>query len=81
MISSSHAHDRDGAKLQTLREMHRSDRDLAQRNLDLVAEFDARNTGLLDGVLRPAKLTGRSHEKRQSRAAGLSNPTQYVQSV
>jgi hypothetical protein len=40
MISSSHAHDRDGAKLETLREIHRSDRDLAQRNLDVVAEFD-----------------------------------------
>jgi hypothetical protein len=53
---------RDRAKLQPLRQMHGSDRELARRDLDLVADFDRRNTGLFDGVPRPAKLAGRADE-------------------
>jgi hypothetical protein len=42
--------------------MHRADRELAQRNLDLVAELDRLNTGLFDGGSRSAKLAGRADE-------------------
>ena len=55
-------HDRDGTKLQALREMHRADRELAGRDVDLVAEFDRLNTALFDGVSRAAKLAGRADE-------------------
>jgi hypothetical protein len=49
-------HDCDGTKFETLREMHRADRDLAGCDLDLVAEFDRLNTGLFDSTSRSAKL-------------------------
>jgi hypothetical protein len=55
-------HDGDGTEFQPLREMHRSDRDLALCDLNPVAEFDGWKTGLFDDVPRPAKLAGRADE-------------------
>jgi hypothetical protein len=42
--------------------MHCADRELARRDLDLVAEFRCWNTASFDGVPRPAKLAGRADE-------------------
>jgi hypothetical protein len=55
-------HNRDDSEFQPLCEMHGSDRDLARRNLDLVAEFDRLDTGLFDGIPRPPKLAGGADE-------------------
>jgi hypothetical protein len=49
-------HYRDGTKLQTLSEMHRSDRDLAGRDFDPVTKLDSRNTGPFDSSPAATRL-------------------------
>jgi hypothetical protein len=49
-------HDGDSTKLQTLCEMHGSDKELTRCDLDPVTEFECLNTGLFDGRFLPAIL-------------------------
>lgn len=54
-------HDDDGAKFESLGQMHRADRDAAGRRLEVVVQDDGHEAGFLYCLSRSADLSQRTH--------------------